>query len=224
MRKTETGWVAVYDYLESLNPKSDGKHLWQQAIAVCPELKTYSEILLFIHEYSPGRKTPVRTPCLHENALVLLDTAVREVQSNSAKPKSQKQKLTAPLNSVLIPTETNVETVERVSAEILIIGGRVFKSTEELHDHVTEILRSTPANTYLKGADLEFMMDLVSRHNLAKSTLANGLIGVKVVRLEGKFYKNFSLHVPGRMQKISITNYLSPASKPLFEVKLLQPA
>lgn len=213
MRTTPDGWFSVYDYITQHVPEQKPQTVWTRICAEYPELKGYSEPIQFIMRAASGNKTPTRTPCLHENALVLLERAVSRLSEPAPKSKAKPK----------LQLAQSPEEIHPSQPPFAVIAGISFENTAALERYLKGMLRDTPAGTYLTGHHFLFMVDLLSKHHLAKRSLINGLYGIKVVQKPGHGYKNFSLHIPtDKFQTISIVNYLAPAATPLFRVNILQ--
>ncbi len=220
MRRTDDGWVSVYDYMKAQEVLLKPQTAWNKICDEFPELKGYSEVIQLTNENPNGVKTPTRTPCLHENALVLLDQAIKQLQgAKVSKPKLAITPTPAPVVEIQQP-----QPAETAVPAFAVIAGKRFVDAAELEGYLKDLLKQTPEGSYLSGFAFIFMVDLISRHPFAKRSLINGLYGVKVVQKPGHGYKNFALDTPGRLQTISIVNYLSPAPKPAFAINVLQKA
>lgn len=102
------------------------------------------------------------------------------------------------------------------------LRGEVFKSPLQIQRKLQSILNRTPSNSYVKGEDKEFMLELLCRCSYGQALLRKGLYGIKVEQKAGNNYKNFALDVPNKVQTIRIQNYCNPTVNPLFNLKVLE--
>lgn len=228
IRTTTDGFLSIYDFLGFYKLEIDSKSLWKELIENNPTLKSISQVKQFFQINKLGKLTPHRTISIHVGDLNKLIHAIDSWRL----PKNISQTVKAPVEPAPIPSIQSVkpkpvlksatDQPETPKKEPLhIIAGEEFYEAWKLEQRFRYILRDTEVGEYVNEKDEAFILDLLSRHYSAKRSLQKGVYGIKVEHHPDRAYKNFAVHLPDRMQTLSIKNYLNPAKKPYFKIQKL---
>lgn len=230
VRTTVDGFLSIYDTINSYELGVEASEIWKEIQNQNLKLKDIAERKLILTPNSIGKKTPHITPCIPSTKVQELISAIADWKKSYKKsdytititPSKVENKVVA---FEARPITTAVETVNQqvavLKTPMYVVGKEYFDSSAEIEKRLKGILRNTKANSYVEGEDRVFMINLLSRCDYAKALLRKGMYGIKVQHLEGNSSKNFAVEVPGKTQKISITNYLNPSKHQLFNVKTL---